>query len=95
MYTAVVTATIRPTAARARVLLVVFVAILLASFPSRGTRTKPKKIQTFQDLEVYSQVAGSSEGPSSAFESDCTPVRAMGSKEFDGDRSHICGSRNN
>jgi hypothetical protein len=34
---AVVAATIRPTAARARVLLVVFVAISLTSLPSRGT----------------------------------------------------------
>jgi len=59
LHAAVVAATIRPTAARARVLLVVFVAISLTSFPSRGTRTKPKKIQTFQDLEAYSQVAAS------------------------------------
>ena len=58
-HAAVVAATIRPTAARAKVLLVVFVAISLTSFPSRGTRTKPKKIQTFQDLEAYSQVAAS------------------------------------
>ena len=36
-HAAVVAATIRPTAARARVLLVVFVAISLASLPSRGT----------------------------------------------------------
>ena len=52
-HAAVVAATIRPTAARAKVLLVVIVAISLTSFPSRGTRTKPKKIQTFQDLESY------------------------------------------
>jgi len=59
LHAAVVTATIRPTAASARVLLVVFGAISLTSFPLWGTRTKPKKIQTFQDLEAYSQVAAS------------------------------------
>ncbi|HEX7490163.1 MAG TPA: hypothetical protein VF337_00490, partial [Candidatus Limnocylindrales bacterium] len=59
LHAAVVAATIRPIAASARVLLVVFIAISLTPFPLWGKRTKPKKIQALQDLEAYSQVAAS------------------------------------
>ena len=75
-HAAVVAATIRPTAAMARVLLVVFVAISLTAFPSLWTRTKAKKIQTFQDLEACSQVAASN-SPESLTCSDAMRDRVL------------------